>query len=161
MKHRLTITVNGESHEILAESRRTLLEVLREDLYLLGAREVCGEGGCGACTVLLDGEAVNACLVLAVDANHRQVETIEGLAQEGRLHPIQEEFIAKGAIQCGYCTSGMILTAKAFLADHPSPDEEQIQRAIEGNFCRCTGYNRIVEAIDSSAQRLKVEQEDA
>ncbi|RJX36539.1 MAG: (2Fe-2S)-binding protein [Desulfarculus sp.] len=161
MKHRLTITVNGESHEIFAESRRTLLEVLREDLHLLGTREICGEGECGACTVLLDGVPVNSCLVLAVDVNGRQVETIEGLAPEGRLHPIQQEFIAKGAIQCGYCTSGMIMTAKAFLASHPSPDEEQIRGAIEGNFCRCTGYARIVEAIRSSAQRLSGAQEDA
>ena len=155
MRKRITLTVNGEIHEVEVENRRTLLEVIREELFLLGTKKICDKGGCGACTVVMDGLAVNSCLVLAVDADGRQIETIEGLSRGGKLHPIQEEFVKKGAIQCGFCTPGMVLTAKSFLEKNPSPDEIDVRIAIEGNFCRCTGYARIVDAIISSASRIE------
>ena len=155
MKKTLTLVINGETHILEAEHRRTLLEVIRDDLHLIGTKRMCDQGECGSCTVLLDGLAVNACLVLALDADGKRIETIEGLAQGETLHPIQEAFIEKGAIQCGFCTPGMILTTKAFLVQNPSPTEEEIKTAIAGNFCRCTGYARIVEAIQSAAVRLR------
>jgi carbon-monoxide dehydrogenase small subunit len=155
MKKTVTLVINGETHILEAEHRRTLLEVIRDDLHLIGTKRMCDQGECGSCTVLLDGLAVNACLVLALDADGKRIETIEGLAQGETLHPIQEAFIEKGAIQCGFCTPGMILTTKAFLVQNPSPTEEEIKTAIAGNFCRCTGYARIVEAIQSAAVRLR------
>jgi carbon-monoxide dehydrogenase small subunit len=155
MKKTVTLVINGEAHILETEHRRTLLEVIRDDLHLIGTKKMCDQGECGSCTVLLDGLAVNACLVLALDADGKRIETIEGLAQGEKLHPIQEAFIEKGAIQCGFCTPGMILTTKAFLVRNPSPTEEEIKTAIAGNFCRCTGYARIVEAIQSAAVRLR------
>jgi carbon-monoxide dehydrogenase small subunit len=155
MKKTVTLVINGETHILEAEHRRTLLEVIRDDLHLIGTKRMCDQGECGSCTVLLDGLAVNACLVLALDADGKRIETIEGLAQGATLHPIQEAFIEKGAIQCGFCTPGMILTTKAFLVQNPSPTAEEIKTAIAGNFCRCTGYARIVEAIQSAAVRLR------
>jgi carbon-monoxide dehydrogenase small subunit len=132
-----------------------LLEVIREDLHLLGTKKICDMGECGSCTVLLDGMAVDSCLTLAIDAHGKRVETIEGVAKGGKLHPIQEEFIAKGAVQCGFCSPGMIMTTKAFLEKNPSPSKEEAAMAIAGNFCRCTGYTRIVEAILSSADKMR------
>jgi aerobic-type carbon monoxide dehydrogenase small subunit (CoxS/CutS family) len=155
MKKALTLKVNGETFNLEVEDRRTLAEVIREDLHLLGTHMICEKGECGACTVIMDGLAVNSCLVLAADANGKEIETIEGLAQGFELHPIQKNFVEKGAVQCGMCTSGMILTAKAFLEKKPDPDEEEVRHAIAGNFCRCTGYVRIVDAILSSAPKLK------
>jgi len=155
MKKKISLTVNGETYDIEVETRRTLLDVIREELFLLGTKKICDKGGCGACTVIMDGLAVNSCLVLAVDADGSQIETIEGLSRGGKLHPIQEEFVKKGAIQCGFCTPGMVLTAKSFLEKNPSPNEIDVKIAIEGNFCRCTGYARIVDAIISSASRVK------
>ena len=155
MKRNIRLKVNGVSHELEVESRRTLLEVIREDLHLLGTHHICLRGECGACTVLMDGLAVNSCLILAVDANGKSIETIEGIVKDGTLHPLQKEFINKGAIQCGFCTPGMILTAKSFLEKQPNPSETEAKKAIAGNFCRCTGYVRIVEAIVSSADRLR------
>ena len=155
MKKTVKLVINGETHILEVEHRRTLLEVIRNDLQLIGTKKMCGQGECGSCTVLMDGLAVNACLVLALDADGKRIETIEGLAQGGKLHPIQEAFIEKGAIQCGFCTPGMILTTKALLAKNPSPTEEEIKTAIAGNFCRCTGYARIVDAIQSAAVRLR------
>lgn len=155
MKRKIKLTVNGEIHELEVENARTLLEVIREDLHLLGTKTICGKGECGACTVLMDGLAVNSCLVLAIDADGKNIETIEGLSQDSKLHPIQEEFITKGAIQCGFCTPGMVLTAKSLLAKYPDPSEKEVKTAIAGNFCRCTGYVRIVDAILSSAIRMK------
>jgi aerobic-type carbon monoxide dehydrogenase small subunit (CoxS/CutS family) len=155
MKKAITLKVNGETFDLEVEDRRTLVEVIREDLHLLGTHMICEKGECGACTVIMDGLAVNSCLVLAADANGKEIETIEGLAQGFELHPIQKNFVEKGAVQCGMCTSGMILTAKAFLEEKPDPDEEEVRHAIAGNFCRCTGYVRIVDAILSSAQKLK------
>jgi carbon-monoxide dehydrogenase small subunit len=157
MKKTVTLVINGETHILEMEHRRTLLEVIRDDLRLTGTKKMCGQGECGSCTVLMDGLAVNACLVLALDADGKRIETIEGLAQGGGLHPIQEAFIEKGAIQCGFCAPGMILTTKALLVKNPSPTEVEIKTAIAGNFCRCTGYARIVDAIQSAAVRLRGE----
>jgi len=155
MKKAITLKVNGETFNLEVEDRKTLVEVIRDDLHLLGTHMICEKGECGACTVIMDGLAVNSCLVLATDANGKEIETIEGLAQGFELHPIQKNFVEKGAVQCGMCTSGMILTAKNFLEKKPDPDEEEVRHAIAGNFCRCTGYVRIVDAILSSAPHLK------
>jgi carbon-monoxide dehydrogenase small subunit len=155
MKREITLKINGEDHKVEVENRRTLLDVLREDLHLLGTKKMCDMGECGSCTVLLDGKAVNACLVLAVDARGKKIETIEGVAREGRLHPIQEAFVARGAVQCGFCSPGIIMTTKAFLKKNPHPTEEEAKTAIAGNLCRCTGYVRIVEAILSAADSMK------
>ncbi|MEE9418619.1 MAG: (2Fe-2S)-binding protein [Desulfatiglandaceae bacterium] len=155
MKKKIKLTVNDELHELEVENRRSLLEVIREDLHLLGTKKMCDMGECGSCTVLMDGVAVNSCLVLAVEAEGKKIETIEGVAQGGKLHPIQEEFVAKGGVQCGYCSPGMIMTAKAFLEKNANPSEEEAKTAIAGNFCRCTGYIRIVEAILSAADRMR------
>jgi carbon-monoxide dehydrogenase small subunit len=142
---------------VAVEPRRTLLELLRYDLELTGAKQGCGEGDCGACVVLLDGVPVNACLVLALEAAGQEVLTIEGLARGNTLHPIQRAFVEVGAVQCGYCTPGMVLTAKALLSEQPDPSEEEVRRAISGNLCRCTGYQKIVEAILDAAGRLRAE----
>jgi carbon-monoxide dehydrogenase small subunit len=151
MKKIVTLTVNGESVEAAVQPNQTLLQFLREDLGLTGTKHGCGLGDCGACTVILDGKAVNACLVLAVQANGCDVLTIEGLAENGSLHPIQQSFVDKGAIQCGFCTPGMILSAKTLLEEHAKPTEHDIRTAISGNLCRCTGYQKIVEAIKDAA----------
>ncbi len=143
----MELTVNGRSYRLEVEGRKTLLELIRQDLGLTGTKKSCEVGVCGACTVLLDGKAVKSCLVLALQARGKEVLTIEGLAEDGRLHPLQEAFHEKGAVQCGYCTPGMILTAKALLDENPGPTEGEVRRAISGNICRCTGYVRIVEAI--------------
>jgi len=156
-KRLMELTVNGLRHEVAVEPRRTLLELLRDDLELTGAKQGCGEGDCGACVVLLDGVPVNACLVLALEAAGLEVLTIEGLARGNTLHPIQRAFVEVGAVQCGYCTPGMVLTAKALLSQQPDPSEEEVRRAISGNLCRCTGYQKIVEAILAAAGRLKAE----
>lgn len=147
MKKQIILRVNGQDHHLAVEPRQTLLEVLRVDLRLTGTKEACGDGNCGSCTVLMDGQAVNSCLVLAVEADCRDILTIEGLAQNGRLHPLQQAFIDEGAVQCGFCTPGMIMNAKAILDANPRPSEEQIRLAIAGNLCRCTGYDKIIRAI--------------
>lgn len=139
--------VNGEEHDLRVYPNRTLLEVLRDELQLTGAKESCGQGSCGTCTVLMDGLPVRSCLLLAAEAQGRQITTIEGLAENGTMHPIQQSFIDHHAIQCGMCASGMILTAKALLDKNDHPDEAEIRKAISGNVCRCTGYTKIVEAI--------------
>jgi carbon-monoxide dehydrogenase small subunit len=150
-KNRVTLRVNGEAYDLLTYPHRTLLEVLREDLHLTGAKESCGEGACGACTVLLDGAPVRSCLLLAIEAEGREITTIEGLAAGGKLHPLQEAFVEYHAIQCGFCAPGMILTAKALLDAVPEPTEEEIRRALSGNICRCTGYAKIVEAVKAAS----------
>ncbi len=152
MKKLIRLTVNEQEHELAVSPNRTLLQVLREDLELTGAKHGCGLGECGACTVQVDGVPMNACLVLAVQANGARILTIEGLAQDGRLHPIQSAFVEHGAIQCGFCTPGIILSAKALLEENPRPNEEQIRKAISGNLCRCTGYQKIVEAIEAASK---------
>jgi carbon-monoxide dehydrogenase small subunit len=147
----LTLTVNDETYEVITTAHRTLLEVLRDDLHFTGAKESCGEGVCGSCTVLVDGRPVRSCLTLAVAVEGKAITTIEGLARGDALHPVQEAFVAHHAIQCGFCSPGMILTAVALLQENPRPTEEEIRRAISGNVCRCTGYAKIVEAVRSLA----------
>ena len=146
-KKSLQLTINGEPYELTVEPRTTLAELLREELHLTGTKEGCGIGMCGACTVLLDGKAIKSCLVLALKANGKEITTIEGLAAKGEIHPLQKAFIDHGAIQCGYCTPGMILSAKALLDENPHPTEEEVRMAMVGNLCRCTGYVKILEAI--------------
>lgn len=147
MKHQIQLWINGESYDLLVEPRHTLLKVLREELGFTGTKKGCETGDCGACTVLLNGRPVNACLVLAVEANGMEITTIEGLANGNELHPLQEAFIEYGAVQCGFCTPGMILVAKALLDEKSDPSEADVKRAISGNLCRCTGYVKIVKAI--------------
>ncbi len=143
----LSLTVNGRPTVVQIEEFRTLLYLIREVLGLKGTKEGCGEGVCGACTVLLDGQAVNACLVLAVQAEGKNLITIEDLGTEENLHPLQKAFIEVGAVQCGYCTPGMILSAKALLDKNHNPSEKEIRRGLSGNLCRCTGYQKIIEAV--------------
>ncbi len=153
-KRIVSLSVNGEEYEVVVTPNRTLLEVLRDDLYLTGTKEGCGEGACGTCTVLLGGKPVRSCLTLAVEVQGREITTIEGLASMGELHPIQKAFVEYGAIQCGFCAPGMILTTKALLEENPSPTEQEARRAISGNVCRCTGYAKIVEAIVKAAEMV-------
>jgi carbon-monoxide dehydrogenase small subunit len=148
----LAFTVNGDPVRVKVASHATLLEVLREQLELTGTKYGCGEGECGACSVMLDGKLVNSCLVLALECAGSTVLTIEGLAAGGELHPIQQAFVDCGAIQCGFCTPGMIMAAYALLQANPSPTEEEVKRALEGNLCRCTGYRKIVDAVLSLAR---------
>jgi len=150
---RVVLDVNGVEHELLVQPERTLLEVLREDLGLTGTKLGCGKGDCGACTVLVDGTPANSCLVLAARLHGRRVTTIEGLARAGHLAPLEEAFLRAGAVQCGYCTPGMLVVASALVAENPSPTREEIIRAISGNLCRCTGYQQIVEAIELCVRR--------
>jgi aerobic-type carbon monoxide dehydrogenase small subunit (CoxS/CutS family) len=148
----MTLTVNGTPYEVAIEQHQSLLQLLREELHLTGTKEGCSEGECGACTVLLDGKTVDSCLIFALEAQGREVTTIEGLAQGDQLHPIQKAFAEYGAVQCGFCTPGMILAAKALLDSNPHPTELEIRQGISGNLCRCTGYVKIVEAIQAAAR---------
>jgi aerobic carbon-monoxide dehydrogenase small subunit len=150
-RHTITLIVNNETYDMAVEPNRTLLEVLRNDLHLTGTKESCGEGACGSCTVLVDDQPVRSCLTLAVAMEGRHITTIEGLSQGGAMDPVQNAFVTHHAIQCGFCSPGMILTAYALLKENPNPTEEEIRRAISGNVCRCTGYAKIVEAIKSLA----------
>ena len=150
----IRLTVNGDRYEFSTAPDQTLLEVLREQLNLTGAKDGCGEGECGACTVLLDGQAVNSCLVLAGQANECEVTTIEGLSRKDRLHPVQEAFLQTGAVQCGFCTPGAILAAVALLRRNPTPSEEDIREALAGNLCRCTGYSKMIEAVQVAAKEM-------
>lgn len=147
MKQLIKLDINGELHELAIDPHSTLLYVLREELGLVGAKRGCDTGGCGCCTVLLGGQAVYSCMVFAASAQGRKITTIEGLPSNGKLDPLQESFIQASAVQCGFCTCGMILTAKAFLASAQSPSDQDIRQSISGNLCRCTGYHKIVEAI--------------
>ena len=151
----ITTTVNGERFTRSVPVNMTLVEFIRDELHLNGTKEGCDEGECGACTILFDGHPFNSCLVLAAEADGHEITTIEGMAHDGRLHPIQEAFLEVGAVQCGYCTPGMILSAKAVLDEFPAPTEAQIRTGIEGNICRCTGYNRIVSAIQLAAKKIR------
>ena len=151
MKYPMTLKVNDELYELEVSANWTLLDVIREKCGLTGTKQGCGNGECGACTVLLEGEPVNACLILALQADGKRVVTIEALSKDGGTHPIQEAFIRHGAIQCGFCTPGMILSVKALLDRNPKPEEVEIREALTGNFCRCTGYQKIVEAVQSLA----------
>ncbi len=153
-KEIITLTVNGESYEALVKPNSTLLDVLRDQLELTGTKRGCDAGDCGSCTVIMDGRPVNACLVLALKADGKEIITIEGLAEGTKLHPIQEAFVEYGAIQCGFCTPGMVLSAKALLDRNPKPSEEEIKIGIAGNLCRCTGYIKIVEAIQAASLKM-------
>jgi carbon-monoxide dehydrogenase small subunit len=156
MKAKVHLKVNGYDYDLEVEPRRTLLEIIREDLELTGTKEGCSLGECGTCTVLLDGKPIKSCITLAVQANGREVTTIEGLEQaDGNLHPLQQAFIDHGAIQCGFCTPGMILAAKALLDENPRPTEVEVRNAIAGNLCRCTGYQKIVEAILAASSKTQ------
>lgn len=150
----IEITINGRKRRFEVEPNKLLLNLVRDELYLTGTKYGCGIGECGACTVHLDGEAVLACMVLAVDADGHRVDTIEGVADGGTLDPVQEAFIEEGAIQCGFCTPGFIMTTKALLAENPDPSEAEIREYLKGNYCRCTGYVNIVRAVQSAARKM-------
>jgi len=154
---KIRFTVNGRQVERETDAQTRLLDLLREDLALTGTKEGCGEGECGACTVLIDGRAVNSCLVLAPQVDGKSVLTIEGLAKGAALHPIQQAFVEKGGVQCGFCTPGFIMSTVALLQENPSPTDEEILSALEGNLCRCTGYTKIVEAVRAAAERMREE----
>jgi carbon-monoxide dehydrogenase small subunit len=155
MKQVISLQVNGDTYELAVNPWRTLNEVLREDIKLTGTKLGCGTGDCGACTVLIDGKSVSSCLTLAVEVQGMTITTIEGMAPNAEeLHPIQESFIEKGAIQCGYCTPGMIMSTTFLLKNNPHPTEAEIRAGLSGNLCRCTGYNKIVEAIGDAAEKL-------
>ncbi len=151
-KMQITLTVNSVEHELLAAPNRTLAQVLREELGLTGTKQGCEVGDCGSCTVLLDGEPVNSCLVLAVQASGRSITTIEGVADGNKLHPVQDAMVEHGAVQCGFCTPGMVLSAVSLLDKVPDPSESDIRQALSGNLCRCTGYQKIVEAVADAAK---------
>ena len=155
-KVQVQATINGEDVEFLCEPRQSLLEVLRETLGLTGAKEGCNNGNCGACNVILDGALVNTCLVLAVEINKRRVTTIEGIATQQGLHPLQEKFITHAALQCGFCTPGFIVASKALLDQNPNPSESEVREWLAGNLCRCTGYDRIVRAVMDAAQEINL-----
>ena len=154
MKHDISFTINGEQVHLEVEPNKTLLKMLREDLNLTGAKEGCGAGECGSCTVIVDGKAVNSCMMLAVEANGKDIITVEGLAKNGVLDPLQETFIKNAALQCGYCTPGMLMSAKALLMRNPNPSEDDIKEAIGGNLCRCTGYKMKIDAIKEAAGQI-------
>jgi carbon-monoxide dehydrogenase small subunit len=154
-KVRMTLRVNGEEQEVLFASYKTLLEVLREELHLTGTKHGCELGECGACAVLVDGEPRLSCLELALECEGRAIETVEGLQQGDKLHPLQAAFADLGGAQCGYCTPGILMTAKALLEKEPSPSRERIQEAVSGNLCRCTGYLQIYESIEEAAKRMR------
>lgn len=158
MKRVLSFTLNGDPIEVVCKDNMTLLDLLRDKLGLTGTKKGCEQGECGACTVMLDGKPVNSCCTLAVECEGRDVVTVEGIAKNGQLHPIQKQFIEKWALQCGYCTPGMIMSAKALLDVNPHPTELEIREAIEGNLCRCTGYAKIVEAIQAAAVEMNWEE---
>ena len=152
MKKLIQLNVNGDTRDVIVEDHYTLLQVLRTEMGLTGTKRGCDHGECGACTVLVDGKAVLSCCQLAVEMQGKNIETIEGLAEGGQLHPLQKSFVENGAIQCGFCTPGMILTAKAMLDSNPKVTEEDIKRNLGGNFCRCTGYNQIIDAVKKVAE---------
>ena len=155
MKQTITLKVNGIDYTITVEPKQTLLRALRDQLGFTGVKEGCAAGECGACTVILEGKAINSCMMLAVEADNTEILTIEGLGDGEELHPLQKRFMSNGAIQCGFCTPGMILSAYALLASNPDPTEEDIKVAISGNLCRCTGYVQIIEAIQAAAADMK------
>jgi len=152
---KISFILNGKQYELKVKPWRTLLELIREDLNLTGTKEGCGQGECGSCTVIMNGKTVNSCLVPAVEADGQEILTIEGLSDNDRLHPIQEAFVSHSGMQCGFCTPGMIMSVKALLDSNPSPTNEEIRESISGNFCRCTGYTKIMESISAAAGLMK------
>mgnify|MGYP000350853301 CR=1 FL=1 len=155
MKTQIELHINGHAYILEVEPWDTLLYVLREKLGLMGTKYGCGSGDCGACTVLVDGDAFNSCLLLAVRMQGKQITTVEGLSVDGKLHPLQESFIELGALQCGYCTPGVLMSAKSLLDKNPAPTEDEIHRAMAGNLCRCTGYQKITQAIQAAALKMR------
>ena len=154
-RHHISTTVNGEPVEFLCDTQQTLLDALRDELHLNGTKEGCASGDCGACSVMLDGRLVCACLALGVEAQGRKVETVEGMANGDRLHPVQRAFLEEAALQCGFCTPGFLVAAKALLERDPDPDETEIRYWLAGNLCRCTGYDKIVRAVQSAAAEMR------
>jgi carbon-monoxide dehydrogenase small subunit len=151
----ISFTLNGKPYTLSVKPWRTLLELIREDLSFTGAKEGCGHGECGSCTVIMGGKTVNSCLVPALEADDQEITTIEGLVDGDNLHPIQDAFVEQAGMQCGFCTPGMIMSAKALLDKNPNPSEEEIREGIAGNFCRCTGYTKIIESIRAAAEAMK------
>ena len=154
-RHHITATVNGEEVEVLCDTQQTLLDVLRDELHLNGTKEGCASGACGACSVMLDGRLVCACLALGVEAQDSEVETIEGMADGEKLHPVQRHFLEEAALQCGFCTPGFLVAAKALLERNPDPTETEIRYWLAGNLCRCTGYDKIVRAVQGAAAEMR------
>jgi carbon-monoxide dehydrogenase small subunit len=152
--HQITMTVNGELEKLTVQDHHTLLHVLREQLALTGAKDGCSAGECGACTVLMDGEPVNSCLVLAVECDGHEIVTVEGLIQDGRLSALQEAFVEHNAVQCGFCTPGVLISSHALLQRNPNPTEQEVREALVGNLCRCTGYLRIIQAVQTAAAQM-------
>jgi carbon-monoxide dehydrogenase small subunit len=155
MKHPLNLTINGEPYELLVEAYCSLLDMLRDELQLTGTKKGCDEGDCGACTVLIDGQTVTSCMVLALDARDQEITTVEGLMQNNRLHPVQDAFVQYGGVQCGFCTPGLIMSGVGLLLENPNPTEEDVRYAIGGNLCRCTGYAKVVQAILQAADTMR------
>jgi aerobic-type carbon monoxide dehydrogenase small subunit (CoxS/CutS family) len=151
----IKVKINGKAYELSVPPWRTLLEVIREDLKLTGTKEGCGQGECGSCTVIMGGKTVNSCLVLAMESDGQEIVTIEGLSDGEKLHPVQEAFVEHAGMQCGFCTPGMIMSAKALLDRNPDPGEAEIREGLAGNFCRCTGYTKIIESIGAAAKAMK------
>ncbi len=155
VKQTIDLKVNGQTYEVETQPWRTLAEVLRDQLNLTGTKISCAEGHCGACTVIIDGKAVNSCLMLIAEAQGKEILTIEGVSTGGELHPIQDAFVTHGAVQCGFCTPGLIMGTKAFLLENPDPSEEEIKKALSGHLCRCTGYVQVIEAVKVAAENMK------
>jgi aerobic carbon-monoxide dehydrogenase small subunit len=155
MERIIHLSINGEDYDVIARPGESLLDLLRDRLHLTGTKKGCNEGDCGACTVILGGRAVNACLVFAMEAEGQKILTVEGLAQGPEMHPLQEAFIKHGGFQCGFCTPGMLLSAKALLDENPNPTDAEIRQGISGNLCRCTGYTKIVESIREASRSMK------
>jgi carbon-monoxide dehydrogenase small subunit len=155
VKHHINTTVNGQSYSLEVEPRKTLLSILRDQLHLTGTKEGCSTGDCGACTVIMDGATYTSCLVLGVEANGKDITTVEGIAEEGKLHPVQESFVKKGGLQCGFCTAGLIVSSVALLDENPDPSEDDVLTALAGNLCRCTGYTKITEAVKDASKVMK------
>ncbi len=160
-RHRIVLTVNGRTHEVEVEPRERLIDVLRYKLGHTGVKEGCGTGDCGACTILLNGKPVTSCLVLAVSANGKSITTVEGIAQDGKLHPVQQAFVEYGAVQCGFCTPGFIVNAVALLNENPNPDIDTIRYWLAGNLCRCTGYQKIIKAVLAAAEAMREQKQPA
>jgi carbon-monoxide dehydrogenase small subunit len=158
MTRPVQLKINGETFRVEVEPHETLLDVIRGKVGLTGTKKGCETGQCGACTVIIEGKAVTSCLILAVEAHGKEIVTVEGLARDGQLHPLQQAFVEEGAVQCGYCTPGMLLSAKALLDENPRPTQRQVKEAIAGNLCRCTGYVKIVKAIVAAADKISVGQ---
>ena len=155
MKHDISLTVNGQHYDVSVEPRKTLLALLRDQLHLTGTKEGCSTGDCGACTVIMDGDTYTSCLVLGVEADGREITTVEGISEDGKLHPVQEAYVKKGGLQCGFCTAGLIVASVALLDENPNPSDEEIQVGLAGNLCRCTGYTKITEAVQDASRVMR------